>query len=158
VAGLWRFDGRGGLRLSAGVNIAELARAIVERETGAATTAVATAQGIQDVFRRLYTLLAAVVGELGFDALMTRALHLSRARNAELAACDATLAPGAVCEGLAAMVERVGEDVARRWAVALLGEILALHCDFIGEDLTLRLLRRVWPEPVDAASSGSEEA
>ncbi|MEQ1887378.1 MAG: hypothetical protein ABL967_20100, partial [Bryobacteraceae bacterium] len=49
-------------------------------------------------------------------------------------------------EGFEDLATRVSADEFLEGCVALLAQLLGLLAAFIGEDLTLRLLREVWPK------------
>jgi hypothetical protein len=51
-----------------------------------------------------------------------------------------------VIKGLPAIIEREGPKVVAECAVALFANVISLLCSFIGEDLTFRLVRRVWTD------------
>jgi len=93
---------------------------------------------------KLGTSLATLLGSVGFSALLSRALVLARQEVRWLRALrvndDGSL------EGLAAPPAEVARAESLRGAVVLLAQLLVLLATFIGEDLTLRLVREVWPE------------
>ncbi len=136
-----------------------LSRRIVERELAGRAGPAEIAAGIEGVFRQLYQIMATVIGPLGFQAVLTRAVHLTRRDYPGLGACEIACGDTFVMRGISEMIEREGADQAGAAAVALLDHIIALLCSFIGEDLTLRLLRRGWAGlPGGGEGSGAEEA
>jgi len=96
------------------------------------------------VCEKLRPPLATLLGKAGFCALLGRALALA---NAEIAwtgivrvNVDGTM------DGWAEMEERMA---ARRFGEAsetLIARLLGLLVTFVGEELTFRLLREIWPE------------
>lgn len=94
------------------------------------------------VSEKLRNTLTRFVGTDGFTALLRRALALARADVPSLQTVTVT-ADGHLkaIEGVAAE----GEDSVEA-ATAITAHLLALLVNFIGESLTLRLLRDAWPE------------
>src|SRR5580658_223115 len=96
------------------------------------------------VFERLRPPLAALMGNGGFRALLSRALTLARPEAPWLQAIhvksDGALAAS---EEIHAQMSSDAMIVGR---VALLAELLGLLVAFIGENLTSRLVLEVWPD------------
>ena len=88
--------------------------------------------------------LATLLGSTGFHALLSRALALARAEAPRLCAvqvkADGSLAAADAPETPLDANEPV------EGGVVLLALLLGLLVAFIGENLTLRLLRDVWPK------------
>ena len=88
--------------------------------------------------------LASLMGEGGFRALLARALALAAAEVSWLRAvqvkADGTLA------GLEELPAQFDPDELLEGRVVLLAQLLGLLVAFIGEKLTLRLMREVWPK------------
>jgi hypothetical protein len=98
---------------------------------------------------KLRPVLATLLGNLGFNALLSRALALATTEVQWLGALHVD-ADGAL-EGLAAPQATVSPAENARGGVVLLAQLLGLLATFIGDDLTLRLVREVWPKlDVDA--------
>jgi len=115
--------------------------------SGNKSTATKTTATFQ-VFEKLRPQLATLVGNGGFRALLTRALALANAEVPWLRAvrvkADGTLErldePGTQVDP-----EQLGEG-----SVVLLAQLLGLLVALIGANLTLGLVREVWPEiPLD---------
>jgi hypothetical protein len=120
----------------------ELATEIVEvelRQRGEADEA----QAFAEVFAKLRRALVPVVGELGYAAVLNRAVWLA-AQNAATQGFppETTL----TVKDLALLLEREGLVCTTRWAAAVIGESLSLLNNFIGEKLTLRIVARAFPE------------
>jgi hypothetical protein len=94
------------------------------------------------VCQRLRPHLAPLMGITGFNALLARALALARAKVDWLNAVALTEDSMGVSEKVG---EKVGPDVMAEGSLALLAELLALLAAFIGERLTLQMVREVWP-------------
>ena len=96
------------------------------------------------VSEKLRPQLAALMGNVGFRALISRALALSNAEIPWLRAVHVK-ADGSF-EGLDELGAQVGPDKIFEGRVVLLAQLLGLLVAFIGENLTLRLVREVWPK------------
>jgi hypothetical protein len=88
--------------------------------------------------------LATLMGNVGFRALLSRALALANAEVPWLRAVRVK-ADGSF-EGLDELGAQVDPDEIFEGRVVLLAQLLGLLVAFIGEDLTLRLVREVWPK------------
>jgi hypothetical protein len=96
------------------------------------------------VGEKLRPQLATLMGNVGFRALLSRALALANAEVPRLRAVRVK-ADGSF-EGLAELGAHVDLDEIFEGRVVLLAQLLGLLAAFIGEDLTLRLVREVWPK------------
>ena len=100
------------------------------------------------VGEKLRTPLATLMGKLGFRALLLRALALASAEVPWLRAVQVQ-ADGSLEIAEAQKVPAVPEEVVEG-RVVLLAQLLGLLVTFIGETLTLRLVRETWPKlPLD---------
>ena len=88
--------------------------------------------------------LATLMGSAGFRALLLRALALAGAEVPWLRAVRVNADGG--LEGLKELHARLDPDEYFEGRVVLLSQLLGLLAAFIGEDLTLRLVRNVWPK------------
>jgi hypothetical protein len=88
--------------------------------------------------------LAALMGNVGFRALLSRSLALANAEVPWLRAVHVK-ADGSI-EGLDELEAQVDPDEILEGGVVLLAQLLGLLVAFIGEDLTLRLVREIWPK------------
>ena len=95
------------------------------------------------VCEKLRVSLTRFAGPEGFASLLRRSLALARADAPSLEAV--TINPDGSMEGLEALVSdtRNGGPEA---AVGIIANLLALLVTFIGEPLTLRLVREAWPD------------
>ena len=97
-----------------------------------------------EVCEKLRPHLATLMGTTGFCALLSRALALATAEASGLRAvrvqADGSLA-GCEEPGAPAEAEKAAEG-----GVVLLAQLLGLLEAFIGQNLTLRMLRDVWPK------------
>jgi hypothetical protein len=88
--------------------------------------------------------LAALLGNAGFRALLSRALALANTDIPWLRAVHVK-ADGSF-EGLDELEAQVDPEEIFEGCVVLLAQLLGLLVAFIGENLTLRLVREVWPK------------
>lgn len=96
------------------------------------------------VIDKLRPQLATLMGNMGFRALLSRALALAQPEFPWLRAVHVR-AEGSL-EGMDDLGAQIDpEDISGGCAV-LVAQILGLLVAFIGEDLTLRLVREVWPK------------
>src|SRR5207253_1438813 len=106
----------------------ERARRLVAHEAGAGR-----------VYDRLHEHLAHLVGEAGVDALFARSASLVQGE-------FAGLARSSIFERAAALRSLVhSEALAPEPAIALFATFLSLLTTFIGERLTIQVLRSAWP-------------
>lgn len=96
------------------------------------------------VNERLRPHLATLMGGVGFRALLSRALVLAKAEIPWLRAAHVNV-DGSL-EGLDELAAHVGPDEFPKGCVVLLAQFLGLLVTFIGEELTLRLVRERWPK------------
>jgi len=107
---------------------------------------LASPAAAERVFEKLSKRLAQLVTLVGSDALLARAVHLSRVEfpfldGAQITRSDDSLTLRLGDSGKGAESGQVAEGFE-----AVLAILIALLVSFIGEDLTLHLLREVWPE------------
>ena len=95
------------------------------------------------VVDKLRPYLANLMGSAGFRALLSRSLALANAEVPWLRAVH--VKSGGSLEGLDEVEAQVGPDEFLEGRVVLLAQLLGLMVIFIGESLTLRLVRDVWP-------------
>jgi len=93
---------------------------------------------------RLHLLLATLLGNGGFRALLSRALAMAAAEVPEFRSvqvrADGTLG------GLEELHGRLDSDKLLEWRIVLLAHLLALLVAFIGASLTLNLVCEAWPQ------------
>ena len=108
------------------------------------------------VGEKLRPQLAALMGNVGFSALQSRALALANGQFPWLHAVHIKANGG--FEGLEAVDAQVGPEEFFEGCVVLFAHLLGLLVTFIGEELTQRLMREVWPElPRDDLDFGTGE-
>ena len=88
--------------------------------------------------------LVALMGNVGFSALLSRAGVLAGAEIPWLGSLQ--VKTDGSFEGFDELAAQVPTEELFEGCVVLLAQLLGLLAAFIGEDLTLRLLREVWPK------------
>lgn len=135
--------------------VRELARRLVAIETNRSERAEGNAHGALSVFEKLRSHLSRLVGVAGFQALLSRALALAKTEFGWLEAvrvqADATL------EGFHEAAQRQPAEAVVDGSAALLTQLLVLLVTFIGEALTLRLVKDAWPDAQEEAINFSME-
>ena len=96
------------------------------------------------VVEKLRPQLVALLGNVGFSALLSRALALANAEVPWLRAVHVK-SDGSL-EGLAELESQVDLEEIVEGSVVLFAQLLGLLVAFIGGSLTLRLVREIWPK------------
>lgn len=91
------------------------------------------------ICEKLRVSITMLAGADGFSALLVRAIALARADVPSLEGVRVT------ADGSIAGLEQVGDDEAGE----IIAHLLGLLTTFIGEPLTMRLLRESWPDAPD---------
>ena len=112
-----------------------LAQELVEHEERLRSGSAADTSGRQAVIERLQPTLVPLVGKAGFSSLLTRALTLAKRESPSLR--DVRIEDDWRLNGLS-------DDSSGM--VVLIAHLIGLLTTFMGETLTLRLLRNAWPE------------
>ncbi|MDB4974570.1 MAG: hypothetical protein JWN48_2911 [Myxococcaceae bacterium] len=118
-----------------------LVRRVIALETRELHSIDDIGAALDGLFSRVHGLTAAMIGDVGYLALLERSLLKTEARFPALASTAARGSP-IVWKPLA---ERAGAEAASAFATALLIDVLSLLASFIGDDFVLRLLYRRWP-------------
>lgn len=103
------------------------------------------AAAVERICQKFFNRLARVTSLVACQALLSRALHEARHGFAFLEPVRAGTTNELLVEGLTASVEGVDLALAREGLQAMLARLIALLASLIGQDLTLRMLRDVWP-------------
>jgi len=106
------------------------------------------------VDEKLRAHLATLMGNVGFRALLSRALVLT---NAEVPWLRAVHVKGdGSLEGLEELSAQVDPDECFKGSIELLAQLLGLLGILIGENLTLRLVHEIWPKlPLNDSDIGN---
>jgi hypothetical protein len=139
-----------------------LARRLLAAEAGETTSPEARVAAGEAAYHRLRERLALVLGAAGFDALWARAMHLAQPNfraGDDSAAEESFPTDASRADGLYAAVRGRDSDAVEHTLVIVFASFITLLCTFIGEELSFRFIRQLWPDlPPDAAASRAEEA
>jgi hypothetical protein len=103
------------------------------------------AAAVERVCQKFFKRLARVTSLAACQALLSRALHIPRSEYAFLGGVRAGSKGDSLIDGLRESLEGVDGVYARKGLEAVLGTLIDLLVSFIGQDLTLGMLREVWP-------------
>lgn len=136
--------------------IRELARWLLACEAAAVKSPGEKSPGVSFVCGKLGHHLSVLAGVVGFRSLLSRALTLARA---EVPWLDAVrIREDGSLEWPGADESQHGTEETAKGEAAIVAQLLGLLVSFIGEALTLLLVREVWPEaPFDGRDAGTEE-
>jgi hypothetical protein len=137
--------------------IRDLARRLIAIEAARDESPGAPVSGAVRVCDRLRASLSILTGVVGFRSLMSRALALAKAEVPSLAPAQVQ-ADGSL-EGLDGIGHDQGASAFGEAGVVVVAQLLGLLVTFIGEPLTLRLVRDAWPDasiPVTDAERGEQ--
>ncbi len=133
----------------------ELARRLLRQEA-AAWEPLALADALDRLYDRLRQRLVGLVGQAGFAALCTRALHLARLAYPGLTAIDYDAAAMPCLRGTRDFALAHAPDAVGAALTDVLAQFIGLLDTFIGEALTMRLLDELWgdgaPEHISIAA------
>jgi hypothetical protein len=121
-----------------------LAQRLLAYEAGEGESSEPTELAFFRVYEKLRRHLCALAGIAGFQSLASRALTLARSEAPTLSAAHIT-ADGCL-QGIGELDPRLNDHETGEWEVILVAQLLGLLVTFIGEALTLQLVRDVWPE------------
>lgn len=133
----------------------ELSRCLVacEATMTAAETDPSAGNKFAGAFRvcdRLRPHLATYMGSVGFRSLLSRALVLAGVEVAWLRLLQVKV--DGCLEGLDKLAAQVSPEEMAEGGVVLVAQVLDLLTAFIGEDLTLQMLREVWSQMTPGGS------
>jgi hypothetical protein len=120
------------------------AKRIMAYETGGNKTYKAKILVGFDVCEKLHLHMATFMGSTGFRALLKRSLVLATAEVPWLR--TVRIKDDWSFEGLEELQTQISQDELFEGGVTLLAQVLGLLVIFIGEVLTVRLVREVWPK------------
>lgn len=122
----------------------KFAARLIAYEAAVARTADREKSAAFAVTDKMGTQLTMLMGNCGHRALLMRALALAGAEVAWLRGVQ--IVDDGTLEGPAPADESVDPDEAFEGGVVLIAQLIGLLVAFIGERLTLRLVREVWPK------------
>ena len=124
----------------------KLALRALAQHAGPAPAADAVAAAARRAYDDLARASASLLGEVGVDALTSRALHLAQQKHPWLVEARAPGQMEAPIVQAIAGLERQTPDAATEAAGAVFATLTGLLATFIGEQLTVGLLRKAWPD------------
>lgn len=152
--GLYEIDESG--NMSGRPSADNLALRLLELTAGADTDPVRLVAVTGQVLLRLRELASRLVGTAGCDLLISRAIHLAAGTRPILTGVWWSGAPLSL-EGLSERAHGQEAEEVCAACVAVVGGFLSLLYSFIGEELTLRQVRRAWPDAaLDEPSTGTD--
>jgi hypothetical protein len=119
-----------------------MTRSLLAYEAVTGETSVPTESASLRVYAKLRRPLCALAGVAGFQSLASRALTLARAEAPSLSAVQVT-GDGSI-QGLGELSPQSDTDHVGEGVAILIAQLLGLLRTFIGEALTLRLVRELW--------------
>ena len=131
----------------------ELARWLLAREMGGRDEMTDLIAAADTACRKLSRRVARLVTFVACQALLARALHLARRDFSFLEGVRPGPAPDVCLEGLAERVRGVEPAQAREGLATVLANMLGLLATFVGDEITVRLVRDTWP---DARPGGAD--
>lgn len=132
-----------------------LARWLLNREAAAGNSPAQGSRAAVRICDQFNRLLSALMGRTGYTTLLSRALALAQVEAPWLGAVR--VMPDGALEGLAAVELPSGADDPTGGGEALVTHLLSLLTTFIGQPLTVKLVRDVWPDaPFDGVDGESE--
>lgn len=132
----------------------ELALKVLAQHAGPGAGAEALATAARRAYDDLARVSAPLIGQVGFEALTGRALHLARREYPWLVHTREQEQTGGPFVYVIVCLERQDPAAATEAAAAVFATLTGLLVTFIGEPLTARLLRKAWP---GALSDGGPE-
>ena len=121
----------------------EFAERLIAHEAKTDGSSATSAPPAYPVIEHLRPHLAILMGDTGFRALLTRALARAEAEIPWLRAVQ--VKTDGSLQGFDGQATQVDPEDAAAGSVALLAQLLGLLATFIGPNLTLRLMRDIWP-------------
>jgi hypothetical protein len=122
-----------------------LARWLLTAEVGDAGRLPVDSAAALRVFHKLSQRMALLLSAVGSDALLRRAVHLSRAEFPFVGGIQTAPDAESLIPGLGQAATTVEPDQAHEGFVTVLGNLIALLDLLIGEHLAFRALQDVWP-------------
>jgi hypothetical protein len=154
-----------GLNMTAAPGMRDLAHRLLTYEAGSGKNSEPIESPTLRVYQKLRQSLGEFVGVAGFYSLASRALALARTEAPSLSA--ARVAADGSLQGLGEFEhqmdidkDRAGESQIGEGGIILIDHLLGLLLLFLGEALTLSLLRGTWPDAAfdDCSSENGRKA
>jgi hypothetical protein len=134
-----------GLNMTAAPQMRDLAHRLITYEAGAGKPSESMESSTLRVYEKLRQSLGEFVGVAGFQSLASRALTLARPEVPSLSA--ARVAKDGSLQGMGEIETQIDMDKDRPsdGEIILIARLLGLLRIFLGEALTISLLRNAWP-------------
>ena len=132
--------------MTAAPGMRNLAQCLLSYEAGAGKTSEAPESSTLRVYEKLRRSIGEFVGATGFQSLAYRALMLARPETPHLR--EARIAADGSLHGLGDTQSQFDMDPAGDGGIIFIARLLGLLRLFLGEALTLSLLRNAWPGEV----------
>lgn len=123
-----------------------LALRIVEDEGLRVAASVHDADLILQVCDKMHPSISRLAGSISYRALLSRALAIARVRGQTLSALRFESDGRLVFDSEHPSAELLNPDIVRNDAVILVAAFLGLLVKLIGDTVTIRIVRQVWPE------------
>jgi len=136
----------------------QMAQKVLADCAGVNASAEAVGAAALRVYDQLARVSAQLIGQAGVEALTGRALHLAQLEYPWLVYTREPEQPEAPFSQIVVCLKRQDPAVASEAAAAVFGAITGLLVTFIGEPLTMQLLRKAWPDAFAAASAEERKA
>jgi len=120
----------------------ELAQQLLTLEAASQSASDTQEHAAVRVCEKLRISLTRFVGAVGFASLMRRSLALARTEFPSLQ--NITVNPDGALEGLEEFANQASHDGGQA-SIAIAMHLLRLLATFVGEPMTLRLVREAWP-------------
>ena len=121
----------------------EVVVSVLTRRAGSGAVAAAVAAAARRAYDDLATVLAPLISQVGVDALLARALHVTRRNYPSDQAAEEQAEPFAQ---VTLWLEQQDPTFATDAAATMFATFAALLTTLIGEPLTTRYLRKAWPD------------
>lgn len=131
----------------------QLALRVLSHHAGPAAGAELFAGAAHHAYDDLARVSAQLIGQAGIDALTNRALHLAEQEYPWLVHRREVEQPNGPFSQVIVCLKRQDPLVASEAAGAVLATLAGLLVTFIGEHLTMQLLRKAWPDAFAAATA-----
>jgi hypothetical protein len=130
--------------------VSELARQVVAKRAGPVASATTIAAAARRTYDDVARVSSPLIGQVGLEALMSRAVHLARREypwlNSECAASEEHEDADGPFAQVARCLEQFEAGAAADAAAAVFGLSAGLLATLIGEGLTASLLYKAWPD------------
>jgi hypothetical protein len=124
----------------------DLAQRLLTDESDGGDTSEPAESAILRVYEKLRQSLGELAGAAGFQSLASRALTLAKSEDLRLG--SVRVAADGKLEGMSAVASPINAEKDRVHVdgVVLISRLLGLFLIFLGEALTMNLIRDVWPD------------